>query len=159
MFLHHLILLSYVDRGQVDVLIRAEILGDGDAVEVLADLAVVDGGDVEEEEEANKEEDDGRETDPDQDDLSPPVVVAAEGHEGKESVAEEEAEDESEEVSVVVDPGQESEEEEDRGDPDQLEDCHLGVLEHVPLMDDLDHTASQETEVGTGRTNLKERRK
>ena len=149
--------MSYVDRGQVDVLIRAEVLGDGDAVEVLADLAVVDGSDVEEEEEADKEEEHGGQADPDQDDLPPPVVVAAEGNEGKESVAEKEAKDESEEVGVVVDPGQEAEEEEDRGHTHQFEESHLGVLEHVPLVDHLHHATGQETEVCTGRPNLHEK--
>ena len=157
--LHHLstVLLSYVDGGQIDVLVRAEVLGDGDAVEVLADLAVVDGRDVEEEEEPDEEEDDGGQADPDQDDLPPPVVVAAEGDEWEEGVAEEEAEDEAEEVGVVVDPGQEAEEEEDGRDPDQLEDGHLGVLEHVPLVNHFHNATGQKAEMGAGRTNLGDR--
>ena len=38
---------------------RTEVLGDGDAVEVFADLAVVDGSYVEQKNEADKDEDTG----------------------------------------------------------------------------------------------------
>ena len=139
---------------EVNVLVGAEVFGDWNAVEVLADFAVVDGGDVEEQQEANEEKDDAGEADDDQDQLPAAVVVPAEGDERQDGVGQQEAEDEAEEVRVVVHPGQESGKEEDRGDADQLEDGHLRVLEHVPLVDDLDHAASQEAEVGAGGADL-----
>ena len=114
----------------------------------------MDGGDVEEQQEADKEKDDAGEADDDQDQLPAAVVVPAEGDERQDGVGQQEAEDEAEEVRVVVHPGQESGEEEDRGDADQLEDGHLRVLEHVPLVDDLDHAASQEAKMCSGRTDL-----
>jgi len=45
-------------------LFRTEVLGDGNAVEVFADLAVVDGSDIEQKNETNKDEDTGQETYP-----------------------------------------------------------------------------------------------
>ena len=139
---------------EVDVLIGAEVFGDWNAVEVLADFAVVDGGDVEEQQEADEEQDDAREADDDEDELPAAVVVPAEGDERQDGVGQQEPEDEAEEVRVVVDPWQESGEEEDCGDADQLEDGHLRVLEHVPLMNDLDHAASEEAEVSPGGPDL-----
>ena len=57
---------------QVDVLVCAKVLGDGDAVEVLADLAVVDRRDVEKEQEADEEDQDRDQADPHEHDLFPP---------------------------------------------------------------------------------------
>ena len=71
---------STVD-SQVNVLIRTKVFGDRDAVEVLADLAVVDGSDVEEEQKSDEEENDAREADDNQDQLSPAIVHPAERHE------------------------------------------------------------------------------
>ena len=138
---------------EVDILLGAEVLGDGDAVEVLADLAVVDGGDVEEEDETDKDEHGGDEADPEEDQLSP-AVIDAEGDEGHDGVGYEEAEDEAEEVGVVVNPRKESGEEEDRGDADQLEDGHLGVLEAGPLVDHLDDGGGKEAKVGARGSHL-----
>ena len=42
--------------SEINVLFGAEVFGDGDAVEVLADLTVMDGGDVEEQDEADEDE-------------------------------------------------------------------------------------------------------
>lgn len=134
-------------HSQVNVLIGAKVFGDGNAVEVLADLAVVDGSDVEEQQQADEEEDDAGEADDDQDQLPPTVVDPPEGDEGQERVGEEEPEDEAEQVGVVVHPGKESGQEEDGRDADQLEDGHFRVLEHVPLVDHLDHAAGEQAEV------------
>ena len=57
---------------QVDVLVRTKVLGDGDAVEVLADLAVVDRRDVEQKEEAHEQQQDGEQADPHEDNLLSP---------------------------------------------------------------------------------------
>ena len=57
---------------EVDILLGAEVLGDGDAVEVLADLAVVDRRDVKEEQEADEEHGHRDQTDPNEYDLFPP---------------------------------------------------------------------------------------
>ena len=57
---------------EVDVLVGAKVLGDGDAVEVLADLAVVDRRDVKEEQEADEEHGHRDQTDPNEYDLFPP---------------------------------------------------------------------------------------
>ena len=57
---------------EVDVLVGAKVLGDGDAVEVLADLAVVNGRDVEEEQEADEEDGHRDQADPNEHDLFPP---------------------------------------------------------------------------------------
>ena len=50
---------------------RTEVLGDGNAVEVFADLAVVDGRDVEEKQEADEEHGHRDQADPHQHDLLP----------------------------------------------------------------------------------------
>ena len=50
--------------SQIYILFRTEVLGDGNAVEVFADLAVVDGSDIEQKNETNKDEDTGQETYP-----------------------------------------------------------------------------------------------
>ena len=113
----------------------------------------MDGGDVEEEDEADKDEHGGDEADPKQDQLSPPIIDAK-GDEGHDGVGYEEAKDEAKEVGVVVDPREESGEEEDRGDPDKLEDGHLGVLEARPLMDHLHDRRGQEAEMGTRGSHL-----
>jgi len=42
---------------QIDILLGTEILGDGDAVKVFADLTVVDGSDIEEQDKSDKDED------------------------------------------------------------------------------------------------------
>ena len=57
-------------------------------------------------------------------------------------------------MGVVVNPRQEPGEEEHGCDADKLEDRHLGILEHVPLVDDLDHAASQEAKMCSGRSDL-----
>jgi hypothetical protein len=49
-------------NSEVNILICAEVFCDRDAVEVLADLTVMDGSDVEEEKESDKEKDDARQT-------------------------------------------------------------------------------------------------
>ena len=139
--------------SQVNVLFRTKIFCDGNTIEVLADLTVVDWCDVKEKDESDKDENAGEETDPQQDQLSSPLVDS-EGDERQDCVRDEEAEDEAKEVGVVVDPGEESGEEEDCGDPDQFEYRHLRVLERRPLVDDLHNAAGQEAEVRPGRTDL-----
>ena len=57
-------------------------------------------------------------------------------------------------MSVVVDPRKESGQEEDSSDPDQLEDCHLGVLEARPLVDHLHDAGGKETKVSARRSDL-----
>ena len=59
---------------EVDVLVGAKVLGDGDAVEVLADLTVVNRRDVEEEQEADEEDNHRDQTDPHEHDLFPPEI-------------------------------------------------------------------------------------
>lgn len=105
--------------SQVNVLLTAEVLGDGDAVEVLADLAVMDGGDVEEKYETDEDEHGGDEADPEEDQLSSPVVDPK-GDKGHDGIGDEEAEDETKKVGVVIDPGQKAGEEEDGRDAHQL---------------------------------------
>ena len=113
--------------SQVNVLLTAEVLGDGDAVEVLADLAVMDGRDVEEKDETDEDEHGGDEADPEEDQLSSPVVDP-EGDKGHDGVGDEETKDETKEVGVVIDPGQKACQKENSRDAHQLQDRHLGVL-------------------------------
>ena len=57
-------------------------------------------------------------------------------------------------MGVVVNPRKESGQEEDGRDAHQLEDGHVRVLEHVPLVDDLDHATGEEAEVRSGGSDL-----
>ena len=114
---------------------------------------------VEEEEEADEEEEHREQANPHQDDLPLPLVLAAEGDEGQQGVGEQEARDEAEEVGVVVHPGQETGQEEHGRHAHQLEDGHLGVLEHRPLVDHLHHAARQQAEVRARRPDLERERK
>ena len=149
-------LMFYVLTGvclQVDVLFAAKVLGDWNAVEVLANLTVLDGADVKEQDESNENEDGEDEAEPKQDNLPPPVVDP-EGDKGEDGVGHEEPEDEAEEVGVVVNPGQKAGEEEDRGHAHQLQHRHLGVLEAGPLVDHLDDGGGEDAEMGSGRPHL-----
>lgn len=101
-------LVSYRIRPfEINVLGGAKVPGEGEAVEVAADLAVVDGDDVEEEDE--KEEQEGRrdQADIDEEDLLLPVVLP-QRDEREDGVAQEEPEYEAEEGGEVVEPGQEA---------------------------------------------------
>ena len=149
---------------EIDVLVGAEVLGDGDAVEVLARLAVVDGGHVEQQQQANQHEQRGGQADPHQHHLAPALVgrvaaaagiaAAAQGDEGQQRVGEQEAEDEAKQVGVVVHPRQQPGQEEHGCHAHQLEDGHLRVAEGGPLVDHLHHAHGQKAEVGAGGADL-----
>lgn len=81
-------------------------------------------------------------------------VVLAKRDERKESEGEEEAKDEAEEVSEVVDPRQQSEDEQEESDGDKLEEGLVRVLEHLPAVDHLHDETGQEPELSPGRPNL-----
>ncbi len=138
-------------------MIGAEVLGDGNAIEVLAYLTVVDWCDVEEEEKPSEEQRHGGQTDPDERRFAPALVhAAAECDKRQQRVRQQEAEDEAEEVGVVVDPRQQPGQEQHGRHSHQLEDRHLGISKHRPLVNHLHHAAGQQTEVCTGWANLKE---
>ena len=135
-------------------MLAAKVLGDGNAVEILADLTVLDDGThVEEEDEPGEEEQGHHHAHPHQHNLPPPAVHPKRDK-WQHGVGQEEAVDEAEEVGIVVNPGQESGQEENGRHPDQLEDGHLGVLEAGPLVDDLDNGGGQEAEGGAGRAHF-----
>lgn len=138
---------------EVDVLRGTKVAGEGDAVEELAGLAFEDRGAVKEREEEDEEAGDEDEREPDEEDLAP-LVVLPEGDEGHEGVRREEAEDEAEEVGVVVDPGQDADEQEDAQDADELHEGAPGVLEHGPAVEDLDDEGGEEGEVSAGWAHL-----
>lgn len=114
---------SYVPQvrifNEVNVLLRAEVLRQGYAVEVVADLTFVHGNDVEEDDERAEDDARGEEADPDEGDLLGPVV-RAERDERQERVRQQEPEDEAEEMRVVVDPREQSEQKQDQDDAQQL---------------------------------------
>lgn len=138
---------------EVDVLRGAEVARERHAVEELAELALVHGHAVEQSQQQAERADYQDQADPDDEDLAPPIVVA-ERDEGHEGVGGEEAEDEAEEVGVVVDPRQDAEEQQAHEDEDELGEGAVGVLEHRPAVQHLDHLGGQQGEVGAGWADL-----
>lgn len=133
---------------EVDVLRRTEVGRQRQAVEVRAQLAVVDGEHVEEQHEAGEEEERRQQAHPHQQDLLV-AVVAAERHERHQGVRQQEAEDEAEEVCVVVHPWQQAERKERQRDGEQLAECLIGMTQHGPRIQHLHDEARQQTELGT----------
>lgn len=131
---------------EVDVLGRAEVVGQRQAVEVRAYLAVVDGEHVEQEHQEQEEGAGGQQAHPYQEDLFPALVLP-EGDERQQGVGEEEAEDETEKVGVVVHPGQQAYEEEEHGDGDELAQRLPGMLQHRPRVQHFHDEAGQQSEL------------
>lgn len=95
---------SNLHGTEINVLICTEIFGDRDAIEVFADLTVMDGCDVEKKEKANEEQNHRGQTDHHQEQLPFPFVTPAKSDEREQSVGKKESRDETEQVGVVIHP-------------------------------------------------------
>ena len=138
---------------KVNILFRAKVFGDWNTVKIFTYLTVVYWSHVEEENQTNEDDDAGNETDPEKYQLSS-SLIDAEGDEGHDGIADEKSEDEPEQMSVVINPGQETREEEDSSHSHQLQYRHLWILETGPLMNHLHDAGGQETKVSSSRSNL-----
>ena len=138
---------------KVNILFRAKVFGDWNTVKIFTYLTVVYWSHVEEENQTHEDDDAGNETDPEKYQLSS-SLIDAEGDEGHDGIADEKSEDEPEQMSVVINPGQETREEEDSSHTHQLQYRHLWILETGPLMNHLHDAGGQETKVSSSRSNL-----
>ena len=139
----------------VEVVLLAELVGEGDAGEQLAPLAL-DWVHVEEHHQAGKQAHEHHQED---DDLTALAVHVrpAEADVGQEGEGQEEARDEAADVGEVVDPGQQAEGKEEEHHAQQLDEGPPGLRQDLPALDQLHKQAGQDAELGTRRTHLVER--
>jgi len=132
----------------------AEGLGERRAVEVLACVAAANWRHVEHDQKYDEHDDAERQTHDHADQFAAPVrhVECDERHERE---REQQAEQEAEHVRVVVDHRQQTDEEQDQHVTGEFEDLDVGVADDVPVVDDLDEQARQDTELRSSRTRLK----
>ena len=102
---------------KVDILIRTEILREGDAGEILAPLALLGRHRVEHGQQGAKHQHGRHQANNDGDDAARVCAfLAVKGNIGHEGVGEQEAGEEADNVGVVVHPGQQAEEQQQHQD-------------------------------------------
>lgn len=138
---------------QINILLGTEVSSEGNAVEVLTDLALIDGCHVKQNYECCEHNEHSHQADPNQKYL-PPSVVRAERNIGQEGIRQEEPEDKTEDVGVVVHPGQKANEEQHEGDGNEAEQGSPRIANERPAVDHLDKEASEEAELGARRPHL-----
>lgn len=136
----------------VDVVLFAELAGEGQAGEVLQPVPV-DGVDIEPDDQRGEQAQVDQQRQQDQDTLSV-LVEVAERHVGQEGEGEQQAAEEAEDVGDVVDPGQQATQEQEEDNAHQLEEGLPWLLQHLPALDELHKQAGKQPELGASWANL-----
>ncbi len=113
-----------VDNGlvllEVDILIGAEVLREGNAGEILAPLALARRHRVEHGEQGRVDQESGQQATAHENQALCPLAAPLEGDVGHEGVGEEEAGEKADDVGVVVHPGQQAQQQQQAQDQHQL---------------------------------------
>jgi len=124
-----------------------------DAVEVLARRAVADWRRVEDDEEDDDDKDAEQNADDDTDQLEA-AIIDVERDERHHRERQQKAEDEAEQVRVIVDHWKKADQEQGDHETGKFDDLDVRTTNYIPVVDDLDEQACQDTEVRPSRSSL-----
>lgn len=132
-------LVDHVVQVVVDVVLLAELAGEGQTGEALQPVQV-NGINIKPDDEGGKEPEEDQQGQSDQNPLAV-HVGGPEGEVGQEGEGEQQAAQEAEDVGDVVDPGQQAAQEQEEHDGQELQERLPGPLQHLPGLEELHEEA------------------